>query len=107
MGVAVLCAPSFFYEFAARLPTVLIEMPNSNAIIFCVMPRARRSSVAHSRAVSGRGYDFGDRLTSVAPRGGSGDAISGLSRTCLRAESALPRVDRENDGTHSPVLIAR
>lgn len=26
--------PSFLYAFAARLPTVLIEIPNSNAIIF-------------------------------------------------------------------------
>ena len=60
-------APSFFYAFAARLPTVLIEIPNSNAIIFCVMPRARQSSVAHSRLVSGRGCDVGRRLTSWGP----------------------------------------
>ena len=55
--------PSFLYAFAARLPTVLIEIPNSNAISLCVMPRALRSSVAHSRTISGRGCDAGDRLT--------------------------------------------
>lgn len=49
------------------LPTVLIEIPNSNAIIFCVMPRAIRSRVAHSRAVSGRAWDFGGRLTPAFP----------------------------------------
>ena len=44
-----------------RLPIVLIEIPNSNAIGLCVMPRARRSSVAHSRTVSGRECDADDR----------------------------------------------
>ena len=47
---------------------MLMEIPNSKAIIFCVMPRARRSSVAHSRAVSGRVCDAGDRLTTTPPR---------------------------------------
>lgn len=36
--------PSFLYACAARLLTVLIEIPNSKAIISCVMPRALRSS---------------------------------------------------------------
>ena len=61
------CAPSFLYAFAARLPTVLIEIPSSAAMSLCVMSRPMRSSVAHSRAVSGRGWDFGDRLTSSGP----------------------------------------
>ena len=76
-----------------------------------------------STRVSGRGRDFGDRLTSVGPRFGaralpgrgreppiqaarrrvgSGDAISGLSRACVRAESVLLRCNRENDGTRPP-----
>jgi len=38
-------------------------IPNSNAISFCVKPRALRSSVAHSRMVSGSGCEAGDRLT--------------------------------------------
>jgi hypothetical protein len=42
---------------------VLTEIPNSKAISFCVIPRASRSRVAHSRAVGGRGCDAGDRLT--------------------------------------------
>ena len=57
----------FLYAFAARFATVLIEIPNSNAISFCVMPRALSSSVAHSRAVSGRACDTGERLTSSGP----------------------------------------
>ncbi len=40
-------APSFLYAFAARLPTVLIEIPNSAAMSLCVLSRSMRSSVAH------------------------------------------------------------
>ena len=66
-AAAALWAPSFLYAFTARLATVLMEIPNSAAMSLCVLSRPMRSSVAHSRTVSGRGWDFGDRLTSSGP----------------------------------------
>ncbi len=61
-AAAALCAPSFLYAFAARLATVLIEIPNSAAMSLCVLSRPMRSSVVHSRAVSGRTRVGGERL---------------------------------------------
>ena len=61
-AAAALCAPSFLYAFAARLATVLIEIPNSAAMSLCVRSRPIRSSVAHSRLVGGSTRVGGERL---------------------------------------------
>lgn len=53
-AAAALCAPSLRYPFAARLATVLIEIPSSAAMSLCVRSRPMRSRIRHSRAVSGR-----------------------------------------------------
>ena len=94
-AAAALCAPSLRYAFAARLATVLIEIPSSAAMSLCDLSRPMRSRVRHSRAVRGRARLATGRLFTpsrlagrASPRGPRVLAMSG------RAGRLTPRLRR-------------